>query len=740
MGAWVRAILPETSTPDVPEGLEDFLKDLEFSEPDNGTVLQQWGLDSFVRGSSHDYEDPQDSADFQKHNKEGFVNKETEHISTKGCARERFADESISCDSTLVLSSCFPIEDLESADITLVPRSQTDEIKTSSAHEDSTTNQSSCVAGVLANVCRTSPGTKNTDSGCYSGQGANSDSDSGCENSSGGRDALDPDGGYATLESSKHAAKQSSNVEGKVGKSGKNLESESSVLVTLSLCENNTANAVSDTSSAEVSAEFTISGSSCVPVSSGSEETSSFRGAATHPCSDSSTCSAALPLSTSSPRQPAIIPPRVPCQYSDDIIEDASFPTRTPAMLSSSNVPAHPSGQSDTNSTGSELPTFQAPGGEEYSLVLKRSERPSLESSQTSCRSSGRSSTITVTPTNSSASHHQSWGSPIENPETIEQVSQSTVLHSCKGFSEGSPNVGEEEDDSVFQSIMVVGSDSNNVKLFSECRDNAEIRAEIEHELTLSCNNNSESFYEPVGQGVSENNLSAVKTDKKSLDPSYSSDKPTKSLQGVDIGHCVKSCAQSSETEPLSLTPIEFLEIDACNKFYDNGKGDSTNGSNLEQRSHNNKETELNISIPASDSTEGPRPEFNLTAISPSADWVRSLLDKPDTTSLDLQQAMGRLKEKQGQIRRKRMAVHDKRQRVSSDGERLACEKEMAALEKLGQDTESDLRDLKNKLAVLQGESLDVLCGAANQPQGQGQGHSRRSKSGSRKRKQKRKS
>ena len=42
MGAWVRALLSETSTVDVPDGLEDFLKEFEYAEADNGTVLQQW--------------------------------------------------------------------------------------------------------------------------------------------------------------------------------------------------------------------------------------------------------------------------------------------------------------------------------------------------------------------------------------------------------------------------------------------------------------------------------------------------------------------------------------------------------------------------------------------------------------------------------------------------------------------------------------------------------------------------
>ena len=39
MGGWVRALLSETSTPDVPVGLEDFLVE---AETDHGSVLQQW--------------------------------------------------------------------------------------------------------------------------------------------------------------------------------------------------------------------------------------------------------------------------------------------------------------------------------------------------------------------------------------------------------------------------------------------------------------------------------------------------------------------------------------------------------------------------------------------------------------------------------------------------------------------------------------------------------------------------
>ncbi|BFZ23726.1 hypothetical protein BsWGS_26766 [Bradybaena similaris] len=71
MGQWVQVFLHETATQNVPEGLEEYIKEPTDSEGDSisvvsFSVLKQWDMDCLVPTKNlpaHDYEDPADTAD-----------------------------------------------------------------------------------------------------------------------------------------------------------------------------------------------------------------------------------------------------------------------------------------------------------------------------------------------------------------------------------------------------------------------------------------------------------------------------------------------------------------------------------------------------------------------------------------------------------------------------------------------------------------------------------------------------
>ncbi|GFN77015.1 actin filament-associated protein 1 [Plakobranchus ocellatus] len=777
MGPWVRALLAETSTPGVPEGLDQYLQAWEYAEADSGAVLQQWGLDNFGNSSSHEYEDPQETADSCKGGK-------TSDRKNAVCVDNSLEEESNSGESTMVMNASLLTEEMESADATLTlgsPRSYVSKSAPSGITESLlSSNQPTSVVTVLSNVCRTNPCSKNTDSGCYSGHGANSDSDSGCENSSGARETTDTDGGYATLDSAhgagRHTVKQP--LVEKFDASKCTISNTDSPLPceleeddsTSGLCDSIIGSAASDAFSVDVSPDYQ----------------SSDRQISSTPKSDQNS-QTILPSSCSlhATRPTSLSPSMLSHDQSSTILSLVSSASNnidphTIAETTSSSMSTLQSIHSDITSV-SKVHATRSPSGDEYSLVIKRSDRLSLEVCNTSSRSSRGSSTATLV------------SSELEN---LDKSDDANVLFSKEEVLTLISKPSSEEEDNVFQNVIVVGSDSAKVGMFSSEETNAKLQAEMEHVLSLSCNNNSESYYEPVGsnqmlsQKMKEdvppsNNSCSAPNDHLNSSPdalsssAVSPDGKQECKNNCDSSILNSSCASnlsvlSSQNVPsdISLTDptTDTDSLSSCMKTL-TSLPSSDNSSKAEK-------AELKVSIPVLRQGEDCKPDcFEnglMMPISPCTNLVSSLLSDSATTPRDMQQAMDKLKNKQAQIRRKRMAVHDKRQRVSSDEERLACEKEMAALEKLGEHTETDIRTLQNQLAVLQGETLDVLCGAtaqthtytnqvtlfsqpsqpsqlsqssqpsqpsqlsqSNQPSQSSQ--SKRSKSGSRKRKQKKK-
>ena len=607
------------------------------------------GLDNFVSGSSHEYEDPQATADFKTHSKSGFKNTESIHMS-KDCSGESLVDESTSGDSTLVLNSCFPTDDSETADTTLVAGPQEVHEKKDCESQEFSVNaqQTAMIGAILPNVCRTSPGSKNTDSGCYSGQGANSDSDSGCENSSSARDMLDTDGGYATLDSSFSISRQAGLYSEETSEASEKISSkvESSTLLSNEKISATLCDSTSESFSAEASSDCTSAGISAVSSLTEMQENIIGGGTLISSHSHSSNLSSSCPLSSSSSNQPSIIPPSVPCAYSNEF--EAAVNTKTLVSTDKESINVSSSLEHCNTSTSPEMSNFHVPGDEEYSLVIKRSDKPSLESSQISCGNGGESGAATLTSTNTSVSPCRSLSSTIE-AKPIDQNSQHVCLSNGK-TSEDSTNAGEEEEDSVFQSIMVDGSDSTNIKIFSEEGNCAEIRAEIEHALSLSCNNNNESFYEPVGQALCVANLtidtqtkdsfsssqepppyicglqtSSIK-DKTSQSSSTSlctSSEPSDCPSEVEDGHCAKSYMIDSELAPLEITPSKSSQQPessgdsshhddlsmVCEVVTDNDKNNIMTYSDTGHGSENTKEVELRVIIPACPSADDLRPD-----------------------------------------------------------------------------------------------------------------------------------
>ena len=460
-------------------------------------------MDNFVSGSSHDYEDPEEAAEIILHGKRNSG-------VTSGLT---LADESLGGDSTLVSSTCLPSEESESVNGTLLagPTEDGETVQGQGSLEGA--KPPALLAAVLPNVCRTSPGNKNTDSGCYSGQGGNSDSDSGCENSSSVRDTLDPDAGYATLDSSFSITKQTAEsaqndtesvlTENNILSKSESPVSSSDAETTSALCDNSIGSSALGTFSADVSPDFHCSRDSPVkdlhsdPIATlDSHESAST---STPPRPGQPTRPSSLPSVTSSPGQPSVIPSAVPCVSSDDVqaVSVNSAGDLTPSECSPLPEFTSPLKLYDSSCT-SEIPAMPSPGDDEYSFVVKRSDRLSLEVGQ----ASPRSSTATLMSTSGSISHSHSCSSRLET-ESSERATEPPGLKCCGENVETSAREGEEEgEDNVFQSVMVVGLDKTNVKMFSGDGENAKLREEMELALSLSCNNNTESYYEPVGQGV----------------------------------------------------------------------------------------------------------------------------------------------------------------------------------------------------------------------------------------------
>ncbi|XP_059170438.1 uncharacterized protein LOC131951981 isoform X2 [Physella acuta] len=164
MKFWVRTLLAETSTPSVPEGLEDYLKDpvLEADAASllSFTVLKQWDMmPSKETLSSTEYEDPMDTTLTAK-----------QFHSAMGVADSK-SEENLNCAENVCTT--------EQA-----------EVKQDGETENPKLGE---------NLASYNKNKHTTDSGFYSVKGVNSDSDSGCENST--REAEEMDCGYATLNS-----------------------------------------------------------------------------------------------------------------------------------------------------------------------------------------------------------------------------------------------------------------------------------------------------------------------------------------------------------------------------------------------------------------------------------------------------------------------------------------------------------------------------------------------------------
>ncbi|KAK6965523.1 hypothetical protein BgiMline_029546 [Biomphalaria glabrata] len=163
MSSWVQVLLSETSTGDVPQGLEDFIKvkDSDSQSLMSLTVLRQWDMiPSKDMTSSHDYEDPLDTTLTAKQFHASYQcagpSEDKQLLSDEGALGKNL--------EALVLVN----GDTHSSDVS-----------------DSTSSSNK---------------TKHTtDSGFYSVKGNNSDSETGSENST--QKGEDIDCGYAALDS-----------------------------------------------------------------------------------------------------------------------------------------------------------------------------------------------------------------------------------------------------------------------------------------------------------------------------------------------------------------------------------------------------------------------------------------------------------------------------------------------------------------------------------------------------------
>ncbi|CAL1529783.1 unnamed protein product [Lymnaea stagnalis] len=347
MKVWVRVLLAETSTPAVPEGLEEYMKDLDSHSQLSFTVLKQWDMiPSKDACSSTEYEDPLDTTltakQFQTMSGDEGAQSQTEAPPSDGACSNQ-TDSAIDGDNT-----------------------------TSAAEGGS--NGDGKFSQISDNLESYNKNKHTTDSGFYSVKEANSDS----EGEHSARRVDDLDCGYATLDSrsymsTQEAADSLSRLSGDPSLCcSKNPSNKSSV----HCCGENNQSVILSDSSVEKSQDHSTTGSRLSSSSSQSHHSSSstltmqeHNWSSIHSTSSSTCSTSSSARSTANSKH---------CDTSSSLHRSGTCsPKLRPSYPERPKHLTHSSENMRVSASGSA--TIVSLSGDEYSIVVRKSKSKSPE-------------------------------------------------------------------------------------------------------------------------------------------------------------------------------------------------------------------------------------------------------------------------------------------------------------------------------------------------------------------------